>query len=84
MSVSSGLSVALPKYFLPAALATSARPALDVPVGKATDDVAVPDDVDVDVAVVEPELLWRHCEYQGLLYVQVQPAMQVCIQSLSK
>lgn len=45
-SVSSGLSVADPKYFLPAALATRASPALDVPVGKA------PDDVDVVLAVV--------------------------------
>ena len=31
MSVSSGLSVAVPKYFLPAALATLKSPALEVP-----------------------------------------------------
>jgi hypothetical protein len=33
VSVSSGLSVADPKYFFPAALATTARPALEVAVG---------------------------------------------------
>lgn len=40
MSVSSGLSVAEPKYFFPAANATTDKPAVEVPVG-AGDDGAV-------------------------------------------
>jgi hypothetical protein len=37
MSVSSGLSVAVPKYFLPAALAMLKRPALEASVDRVVD-----------------------------------------------
>lgn len=39
VSVSSGLSVADPKYFFPAAIATTERPAFDVAVGAGDDPV---------------------------------------------
>jgi hypothetical protein len=59
LSLNVGLSVAEPKYNFPAALATVLRPADEVPVGSAADDVGVPDPCDMEMSINSQEGYWQ-------------------------
>jgi len=54
VSVSSGLSVAEPKYFLPAALAATARPTVEVDDGAVVEPGAVEAGAVVELGAADP------------------------------